>query len=480
MAETHDPSTATTPADRPTTLGALRASGYRPRTLRQEMRANLIAKIRRGDRLFPGVVGYDHTVIPQIENAILSGQDIILLGERGQAKTRIARSLTTLLDEVVPVVAGSEINDDPFAPVSRFAKDQLAAHGDETPIEWLPRERRYGEKLATPDTTIADLIGEVDPIKVAEGRYLSDELTISYGLIPRTNRGVFILNELPDLAERIQVGLLTIMEERDVQIRGYKVQLPLDVLVVASANPEDYTNRGRIITPLKDRYGSQIRTHYPETIELEVEIMEQEAAAFPGDDVEVQNPAFMRELIAEITHQARRSSDISQRSGVSVRMSIANYESVQANATRRAIRLDERQAAPRVSDLSAVLASTTGKVELETMGEVREEQVVDRLIQNAIVSTFDRYFSVREFEPLVQAFENGLAVESSDMMPAMSYVHQVSHLDGVREGIDKLRVGGNPAEVASAVEFILEGLHLNRRLNKAGRDTATGVARYHR
>ena len=478
MESTKDVATPTT--DRPTTLGALRESGYRPKTLREEMRDNLIAKMRRGDRLFPGVVGYDQTVIPQIENAILSGQDIILLGERGQAKTRIARSLTELLDEAVPVVAGSEINDDPFNPISRYAKDLVAEQGDATPVEWLPRDRRYGEKLATPDTTVADLIGEVDPIKVAEGRYLADELTISYGLIPRTNRGVFVINELPDLAERIQVGLLTVMEERDVQIRGYKIQLPLDVLVVASANPEDYTNRGRIITPLKDRYGSQIRTHYPETIELEVEIMEQEAARFPDDGLAMEIPLFMRELVAEITHQARQSNDVSQRSGVSVRMSIANYESVIANALRRAIRLDERQAAPRISDLSAVLASTTGKIELETMGEVRDEQVVDRLIQNAIVSTFNRYFSVRQFEALVQAFENGLSVESSDMMPAMDYVLQISHLDGVREGIDKLNVGNNPAAVASGVEFILEGLHLNRRLNKAARESAGGSVRYHR
>ncbi|HEV2528440.1 MAG TPA: sigma 54-interacting transcriptional regulator [Thermomicrobiales bacterium] len=477
MTTTNQPAPAT---DRPTTLGTLRASGYQPKTLRQELRANLIAKIRRGDRLFPGVVGYDQTVIPQIENAILSGQDIILLGERGQAKTRIARSLTSLLDEVVPVVAGSEVNDDPFEPISRYARDLIAEQGDDTPIEWLPRERRYGEKLATPDTTIADLIGEVDPIKVAEGRYLSDELTISYGLIPRTNRGVFILNELPDLAERIQVGLLNIMEERDVQIRGYKIQLPLDVLVVASANPEDYTNRGRIITPLKDRYGSQIRTHYPESVELEVEIMDQEVARFPDDGITVDVPLFMKELVASITHQARQSSDVSQRSGVSVRMSIANYESVIANATRRAIRLDERQAAPRISDLAAVLASTTGKIEFETMGEVREEQIVDRLIQNAIVSTFNRYFSVRQFEALVQAFENGLAIESSELMPAMDYVHQLSHLDGVREGLDRLAVGGNPAVVASGVEFILEGLHLNRRLNKAARETSGGPVRYHR
>jgi magnesium chelatase subunit I len=459
------------------TLGQLREAGYQPKTVREEMRANLIAKIRRGDPLFPGVVGYDQTVIPQIENAILSGQDIIFLGERGQAKTRLARSLVNLLDEYVPAVAGSEINDDPFAPTSKYARDLIDAHGDATPIEWIGRERRYGEKLATPDTTIADLIGEVDPIKVAEGRYLSDELTISYGLIPRTNRGIFTLNELPDLAERIQVGLLNIMEERDVQIRGYKIRLPLDVFVVASANPEDYTNRGRIITPLKDRYGSQIRTHYPETIELEIEIMDQERAVFDGDGVAVTVPQFMKEIVAELTHVARRSHDVSQRSGVSVRMSVANYENLVSNALRRSIRLGEKQAAPRVSDLAAVVSSTTGKIELEGLGEVREDQVVDKLLQSAIVTTFNRYFSVRQFERLVLAFDNGLTVEASEMMPAMDYVHQLSHLEGVSDAVDKLGVAGNPAAVASAVEFVLEGLHLNRRLNK---DAGRGPARYHR
>jgi magnesium chelatase subunit I len=467
----------TTNESRPMTLGQLRDAGYEPRTVREEMRANLITKIRHGDELFPGVVGYEQTVIPQIENAILSGQDIILLGERGQAKTRIARSLTNLLDDEIPIVAGSEINDDPFAPISRAARDLVAVHGDDTPLEWVGRDRRYGEKLATPDTTIADLIGEVDPIKVAEGRYLSDELTISYGLIPRTNRGIFAINELPDLAERIQVGLLNIMEERDVQIRGYKIRLPLDVVVVASANPEDYTNRGRIITPLKDRYGSQIRTHYPETVELEIEIMDQEAAVFETDGVQMTTPAFMKEIIAEMTHMARKSHDVSQRSGVSVRMSVANLENVVSNATRRSLRLDEKQVAPRVSDLAGVLASTSGKIELETMGEIREDQVVDKLLQGAVVATFNRYFSVRQFDRLVQAFENGLIIESSDMMPSMDYVHQMSHLEGMGDAVSKLGVGGNPAAVASAVEFVLEGLHLNRRLNK---DEGRGPARYHR
>jgi magnesium chelatase subunit I len=466
-------------AARPTTLGQLRASGYQSRSIREELRENLIARMRRGDQLFPGIVGYERTVIPQIENAILSGQDIILLGERGQAKTRLARSLVNLLDEAIPVVAGSEINDDPFAPVSRYARDVVAEQGDETPIEWVGRDRRYGEKLATPDTTIADLIGEVDPIKVAEGRYLSDELTISYGLVPRTNRGVFVLNELPDLAERIQVGLLNVMEERDVQIRGYKIRLPLDVLVVASANPEDYTNRGRIITPLKDRYGSQIRTHYPETVELEIEIMDQERSEFPTDGIDVSVPTFMKELVAELTHLARRSHDVSQRSGVSVRMSVANYENLVSNALRRAIRLGERQAAPRVSDLAAVVASTTGKIEIEGLGEVREDQIVDKLVQGAVAAVFNRYFSVRDFDRLVLAFDNGLTVDSSEMMPALDYVHQLSHLDGVADAISRLGVSGNPAEVASAVELVLEGLHLNRRLNKVD-STGDEPARYHR
>ncbi len=470
-------STTSSTADRAATLGELRASGYTPKSIREEMRENLIAKMRSGAGLFPGIHGYETTVVPAIENAILSGHDIIFLGERGQAKTRMARSLTNLLDEYIPIVAGSEINDDPFNPVSRYARDLVDEHGDATPIEWVHRDQRYGEKLATPDTTIADLIGEVDPIKVAEGRYLTDELTISYGLIPRTNRGIFNLNELPDLAERIQVGLLNIMEERDVQIRGYKIRLPLDVYVVASANPEDYTNRGRIITPLKDRYGSQIRTHYPETVELEVEIMEQERHQYDTEGIGVTVPNFMKDVVAELTHQARHSHDVSQRSGVSVRMSVANYENLVSNSIRRAIRLGEKQAAPRVSDLGALYSSTHGKIELETLGEVSETAVFDRMTNSAVLAVFNRTFSIREFDRLVQAFENGLAVETSDLMPSMDYVLQLSHLDGMNDIVDTLGVSGNPAGVASAVEFILEGLHLNRRLNKA---TGDGPARYSR
>lgn len=453
-------------SQRPQTLGELRESGYQVLPVREEMRRNLLAKIASGEPIFPGIIGYDDTVIPQIENAILAGQDIIFLGERGQAKTRLARALVNLLDEEVPIVAGSEINDNPFAPISKYARDLIAEMGDKTPIAWIRREDRYAEKLATPDTTIADLIGEVDPIKVAEGRYLSDELTIHYGLIPRTNRGIFAINELPDLAERIQVGLLNIMEERDVQIRGYRVRLPLDVYIVASANPEDYTNRGRIITPLKDRYGAQIRTHYPASLDVEIAIMEQERMPLEVPGIAIVVPAFMREIVAELTHLARRSHDISQRSGVSVRMSIANYETLISNAAKRAVRLGEKQAVPRISDLPALMASTLGKIELETLGDVQEERVIEKLINGAVLATFNRYFSVRDFDDLILAFENGLEVECSDLQPAMRYVHQVAHIDSLRNAVSRLNAAGSPEQIAAVVEFVLEGLHLSRRLNK--------------
>ncbi len=461
----------------PQTIGELRASGYHSRTIKDELRENLVKKIRSGEPLFPGIVGYEETVIPQIENAILSGQDIVLLGERGQAKTRIARSLITLLDPEMPVIAGCEINDDPFHPICKSCQMRVAEEGAITPIAWLSRDRRYGEKLATPDITIADLIGEVDPIKVAEGRYLSDELTIHYGLVPRTHRGIFCLNELPDLAERIQVGLLNIMEERDVQIRGYKVRLPLDIFVVASANPEDYTNRGRIITPLKDRMGSEIRTHYPRTIEHEMAIMEAEGVLPRASDVELFYPKYMKEIVAEITHLARHSSDISQRSGVSVRVSIANYENVASNALRRALRLKERQAAPRISDLPAVIASTAGKIEMDTLGDVREDKVVTKLINQAVLAVFGRYFDPDKFDQLIAGFERGLSVQASDTMTAMEYVNQVSNIGGLKNAVDALEARGSAVTAASAVEFILEGLHLNKRLNK---DTRTGTARYRR
>jgi magnesium chelatase subunit I len=466
-----------TTVTRPRTISELRESGYKVLTVKEEMRKNLIQKLRDNEELFPGIVGYEDTVIPQVENAILSGQDIIFLGERGQAKTRLARNLVNLLDEYIPVIAGCEINDNPFEPVCKACRDKVDEFGNDVEIAWLPRDRRYGEKLATPDITISDLVGEVDPVRVAEGRYLSDELTIHYGMIPRTNRGIFCINELPDLAERIQVGLLNIMEERDVQIRGYKIRLPLDVYVVASANPEDYTNRGRIITPLKDRVGSEIRTHYPRTVEHEIQIMESESNHFITEGMEIIFPQFMKEIIAEITQLARRSNDISQHSGVSVRVSVTNFENVLSNASRRAMRLKERQVAPRISDLPAIIASTSGKIELDTVGDVPEERVIQKLINGAILEVFSEYFEVREFEQLVAGFERGLNVQVGDDLSSMEYVNQLSKVGGLSKAVDKLNGRGSPASIASAIEFILEGLHLNRRLNK---DEVNGKVRYRR
>jgi len=458
----------------PTTLGELRASGWRSRSVKEELRSNLLARLGEGEAIFPGVVGFDDTVLPAVENAILAGQDLVFLGERGQAKTRMARLLIGLLDEALPVVRGGELNDDPYAPISPAARALVDEKGDDTPIDWLPRDRRYAEKLATPDITIADLIGEVDPVRVAEGRYLSDELTLHYGLIPRANRGIFAINELPDLAERIQVGLLNILEERDVQIRGFVVRLPLDLFVVASANPEDYTSRGRIITPLKDRLGSQIRTHYPRTLDHEIAIVRQEKQRFETDDAPpVVVPAFMEELVAELTHLARRSPEISQRSGVSVRVSVANSEVLEAAAVKRAVRLGEPLAAPRVSDLGAVIASTVGKVELETVGdEAPEERIVERLITKALYATFGRRVDVDDLDEVVQAFEEGLVVETGDRVPSREYVRWMGEIPGLPQAIRRLGAfdvtdgAAEPAVVASAMEFLLEGLHLARRINK--------------
>lgn len=443
------------------------------------MRANLLARIAEGRPFLPGILGYDETVLPQLENAILAGQDVILLGERGQAKSRIARSLVGLLDAWLPYVAGTELHDDPFRPVSPLGRQILAEEGEGAPIGWWAAEDRYSEKLATPDISIADLIGEVDPVKVAEGRYLSDELTIHYGLLPRTHRGIFSLNELPDLAERIQVGLLNVMEERDVQVRGYRVRLELDLFVIASANPEDYTSRGRIITPLKDRFGAQIRTHYPEEGSVEIAIMDAEASAFEGDSVPVQVPAFMKEITAELSQLARRSSEVSQRSGVSVRVTIANHETLVAAALKRAVRLGEPTAAPRISDLPAVVASTSGKIELETLGdETREDRVVEKLVARAVVNVFNRHLSLSELAPLVERFEeDGLQAEVGEMEPSTTHVALVERVPELRAAIARLDAGESPAGIASAVELVLEGLHLNRRLNKERRGSGARYAR---
>jgi magnesium chelatase subunit I len=458
------------------TIGELRAAGYAQETVKQEMRRNLLTRLRSGEPLLPGIVGYDETVLPQMANAIISGHDVIMLGERGQAKSRIMRSLVAFLDPQVPVIAGCEINDHPYSPICRRCLDLVAQRGDDVEIDWIGRDRRYGEKLATPDISIADLIGEVDPIKVAEGRYLADELTIHYGLLPRTNRGIFGINELPDLAERIQVGLLNIMEEKDVQIRGYRVRLPLDLFVIASANPEDYTSRGRIITPLKDRFGSQVRTHYPLSLSEEMQIMEAERHPVP-EDFELVFPTFMKEIVAEFTHLARRSPHISQSSGVSVRMSIANFENLASNSVRRAARLGEALAVPRISDLAFLTSSTAGRVEIEALDEGKEEQVLSRLERGAVSAVFSRHFSAAQFDGVVSKFEDGAMLEVGEGIPARTYTKAIGDLPELATAMRKLSLPDRPEVRASVIEFLLEGLHLNKRLNK---DEVEGRAVYRR
>ena len=449
------------------TIGELRASGYVTRSVREELRANLVERLRSGEPLFEGVLGYEDSVIPAIENALLCGHDLIFLGERGQAKSRMIRSLTSLLDPWIPQVAGSEIHDDPFAPISAQARALVAEKGDDCPIRWVPRQERYVEKLATPDTSVADLIGDVDPVKVAEGRSLADELTIHFGLVPRTNRGIFCINELPDLTEKVQVGLFDVMEERDVQVKGYRVRLPIDVLVVASANPEDYTSRGRIITPLKDRYSAQIRTHYPLTRELELDIVRREAFAPAPEGISVHVPPFMEAIVAELTFQARSSPDVNQASGVLVRMSIANYETLVANAVRRALETGESEAVPRISDLEALESSTGGKIELEYSGAERtESQVVQDLLKRATKVVFDELIPLEGMAPVIESFEHGWKVEVSARMPSREYLVGLDSIAGLREAGVRLAGGDSPERLASAIEFVLEGLHLANRLNK--------------
>ncbi|MGA1182481.1 MAG: sigma 54-interacting transcriptional regulator [Ilumatobacteraceae bacterium] len=449
------------------TIGQLKASGWKSRSVKEEIRENSVTRIRAGLPLSESILGYDDTVMPQLHNALLAGHDIVFLGERGQGKTRIIRSLTGLLDEWMPIVAGSEINDDPYHPVSRHGRDSVAEHGEDTPITWVHRDDRYGEKLATPDTSIADLIGEVDPIKVAEGRYLSDELTLHFGLVPRTNRGIFAINELPDLSERIQVGLLNVLEERDVQVRGYKIRLPLDVLLVASANPEDYTNRGRIITPLKDRFGSQIRTHYPLDVETEMQIVRQEARPASIGDVAVTYPSFMEEIVAEISHSARANANVSQRSGVSVRVSVSNQELLAANAVRRGLRAGETAVAPRVSDLDALVASTAGKIEIESVDDGREGVVFEQILRGSVLQVFKRRVSGDKTREVVAAFEAGAVANTGEDVSSADLLAFAAQVPELRTLAVTLGDGDeSPAAVASAVEFVLEGLHLAKRLNK--------------
>ncbi len=449
------------------TIGDLKRAGYVTKPVRIEMRDNLLGRLRRKEKVLPGIVGYDDTVLPEIENGILAGHHMILLGERGQAKSRIIRSLASLLDEHVAAIEGCEINDDPFAPICGRCRALAAEQGDEMPIAWLTREHRYAEKLATPDVSVADLIGEIDPIKVAEGRYLADAETIHYGLIPRTNRGIFAINELPDLTEKVQVGLFNLMEEKDVQIKGYKIRLPVDVIFVASANPEDYTSRGRIITPLKDRFDIQIRTHYPKTLEHEVAIMEQECSYPLRSEMPLRMPQFLKDILAQITFEARASNEINQTSGVSVRVTINNLESVISNAEKRAIINDDSEIVPRLSDLHSLYASTAGKIELEYVGEdKKDDDLIERLVNRAVLKVFDRCVKLDDLKRVAAYFEQGWGVEVSDRAPASDYLDALREVPGLREAIDQIGVFETPGLMATASEFIFEGLHLHQKLNK--------------
>jgi magnesium chelatase subunit I len=447
---------------RPATLGALREQGYRSRTVKQELRENLLAALRAGDPAFPGIVGFDDTVLPQLEGALLAGHDLVLLGERGQGKTRLMRTLVTLLDEWMPVIDGCEINDDPAAPVCVRCRRMADELGDELPVAWVHRDQRYVEKLATPDTSVGDLVGDVDPIKVAEGRTLGDPETVHYGLIPRTNRGIFAINELPDLAERIQVAMFNVLEERDIQVRGYSLRLPLDLLLVASANPEDYTNRGRIITPLKDRFGAEVRTHYPIEVAEEVAVIGQEAALVA--DV----PAYLLEVLARLARSLRDSPSVDQRAGVSARFAIAAAEGVAASALRRAARTGDEPAVARVCDLPTVLPTLLGKLEFEMGEEGREAEVVHHLLRVAVAETFRERLGGLDLSGFATVFAEGATVETGDLVPARELLGQLGTIAGLSKVLDRLDLSddADPGHVGSAVELVLEGMHLTRRIDK--------------
>lgn len=453
------------------TLGDLKASGYQTRSVKDELRANLIKKLRNGERLFPGILGYDETVVPQIINAILSKHNFILLGLRGQAKSRIIRQLTELLDEKMPIIAGSEINDDPFAPLSAYGKTQIELHGDDTKIDWVGRDSRFVEKLATPDVTIADIIGDVDPIKAAKGGHLlSDELTIHFGLLPRANRGIFAMNELPDLAGKIQVGLFNIMQEGDIQIKGYPVRLPLDIMLVFSANPEDYTARGKIITPLKDRIGAEITTHYPGNISLSADITRQEAwTDRSGVEGKISVPDFIAETIEQIAFEARDDQRVDKRSGVSQRFSITVLESAVSNAERRSLLTDEKDIVPRISDIYAALPAMTGKMELEYEGEqIGSYRLAKDLIKRASGVIFEGFFLGIDFEPAVRWFDEGNKLLLSDTASADECVLLLDSVPGLIETtlvpLDFNK--DEKAKLVSACEFVLEGLYAQNKISR--------------
>jgi magnesium chelatase subunit I len=468
------PQSSVQPANHlPPTLGELKASSFsqKIRSVKDELRHNLICKLQRGETLFPGVLGYEETVVPQVVNAVLSRHNFILLGLRGQAKTRLIRMLTTLLDPAMPYIAGSELRDHPFAPVSPYAKQLIAEVGDATPIAWLTPEERYVEKLATPDVTVADMIGDLDPIKAAKrGANIADELTMHYGLLPRANRGIFALNELPDLAGKIQVSLFNIMQEGDVQIKGFPIRLPLDVLLVFTANPEDYTARGKIITPLKDRIGSEIRTHYPLTLDHGISITRQEAWASRDGALTVTVPNYIREVIEHVAFLARDDKRVDKRSGVSQRMPITVLENVVSNAERRALRHGEDHAVPRVSDIYAALPSITGKIELEYEGELKGGETVAReLIRQAVAKTYSRYFEGVNVSQIITWFDLGGTVRFDDGSDNETLVREFGGIQGLLEKTSKLGLGAREPDAirASAGEFILEGLYSHRRISRS-------------
>jgi magnesium chelatase subunit I len=452
------------PADLPRTLGALRASGHDYRTVKDELRHNLVAALRAGVDPFPGVVGIEDTVRPQLERALLAGHDLVLLGERGQGKTRLLRTIVGLLDEWTPVIEGSELHEHPYEPVSVWGRRTVAEHGDATPVGWMHRSERYGEKLATPDTSVGDLIGDVDPVKVAEGRTLGDPETVHYGLVPRTNRGIFAINELPDLAERIQVSLLNVLEERDIQVRGYALRLPLDLLLVASANPEDYTNRGRIITPLKDRFGAEIRTHYPLRLADEIGLVRQEA------DLRALVPLHLLEVVARFTRLVRESPAVDSRSGVSARFAVAAAESLSASALRRSAITGEPAAVARVGDLPAVVPTLRGKVEFEVSEEGREEDVLQHLLKRAVAETFRAHLGGVDLSALVTRVDEGGTIEVGDLVTSDDVLRRVGPLEGIGRLVSALEgddaASESPGVVASCIETALEGLYLTRRISK--------------
>jgi len=437
--------------------------------VKQELRHNLLARMRAGQDAFPGIIGFGQTVLPHLERAIIAGHDVILLGERGQGKTRLIRTLTGLLDEWTPAVEGCEINDHPFAPVCSSCRRLSAEQGDDLAVNWRHRSDRYGEKLATPDTSVGDLIGDIDPVKVAEGRTLGDPETIHFGLLPRTNRGIFCLNELPDLAERIQVSLLNVLEERDIGVRGYSLRLPLDLVLVASANPEDYTNRGRIITPLKDRFGAEIRTHYPISLEAELALIEQESQlAWDGADPGAVVPVHLTQVVARFTRLVRASPAVDSRSGVSARFAIAAAEAVAASAVRRAAITGEQEPVARVCDLPAVISTLRGKVEFEVSEEGREQEVLDHLLRRATGDTFRGLLGSADLSGLLARFADGGAVETGDLVPAADLLRRIGEVPGLAKIMERLQMDGGESlgQAAAALEFALEGLYLMRRLSK--------------